>query len=386
MTLILLAFKNLKRHKVRTILTIIGIAIASATLFSILSFDAGYKKALEEELIGTGIHLFVSTEGCPLEAASLIIRGGEIPRFLQMSALEEAKKIEGVKEAGGFLIFSISSPDGSKVDLFYGITQDVLKLKPNWKMKGSWFKDENSIILGSEIARLEKRDVGDKIYIQSIDKEFVISGILERTYGQDDGFYFLPIETAQKYFKKEGKLTAIGVQLRDLMEMEKIKSRLETLPDVYVVPAEQMTKEILKLVGGTKALMYSILFIVLMVSILGLLNTILMATFERQKEFGYLRCVGAGRGDLIKLILLETATLCLAGGISGFGFGFILSSGMDQWVRQFLPYVPAGSLLRPSPNIVMVSSGIVLILGILTGLYPAWRASKVSPMEAIRNE
>jgi putative ABC transport system permease protein len=386
MTILSLAFKNLKRHRMRTILTAVGIAIASATLFSILSFDAGYKKALEEELVGTGIHLFVSTEGCPLEAASLIIRGGEIPRFLQMSVLEKAKKIEGVKEAGGFLIFSIPSPDGSKVDLFYGITEDVLKLKPNWKIKGSWFKDENSIILGSEIARLEKREVGDKIYIESIDKEFVISGILERTYSQDDGFYFLPIEAAQKFFKKEGKLTAVGVQLWDLAQIDKVKARLETLPDVYVVPAEQMSKEILKLVGGTKALMYSILFIVLMVSILGLLNTILMATFERQKEFGYLRCVGADRIDLIKLILLETATLCVAGGIIGFGFGFILSSGMDQWIRQFLPYVPAGKLLRPNLNIVLISSGIVLGLGLVAGLYPGYRASKASPMEAIRNE
>ena len=386
MTIFSLAFKNLKRHRIRTILTAIGIAIASATLFSILSFDAGYKKALEDELVGTGIHLFVSTEGCPLEAASLIIRGGEIPRFLQMSVLEEAKKIEGVKKAGGFLIFSIPSPDGSKVDLFYGITKDVLELKPNWKIKGSWFKDTNSVILGSEIATLEKRDVGDKIYVESIDKEFVISGILERTYGQDDGFYFLPIEAAQKYFKKEGKLTAVGVQLWDLMQMEAVKSKLETLPDVYVVPAEQMTREILKLVGGTKALMYSILFIVLVVSILGLLNTILMATFERQKEFGYLRCVGAGRTDIIKLILLETATLCFVGGIIGFGSGFIFSSGMDQWIRQFLPYVPAGKLLRPNLNIILMSAGIVMGLGLIAGLYPGYRASKVSPMEAIRNE
>lgn len=387
MTIFSLAFKNLKRHRTRTILTAIGVAVASATLFSILSFDAGYKKSLEEELIGTGIHLFVSTEGCPLEAASLIIRGGEIPRFLQMNVLEETKKIEGVKEAAGFLIFSIPSPDGSKVDLFFGITKDVPKLKPNWKIKGSWFKDENSVILGSEIALLEKRDVGDTIYIESIDQEFVISGILERTYGQDDGFFFLPIESAQRFFKKEGKLTAVGVQLKDLMQTEIVKARLETLgPDVYVVPAEQITQEILKLVGGTKALMYSILIIMLVVSMLGLLNTILMATFERQKEFGYLRCVGAGRVDLIKLILLETATLCLAGVIIGFGFGFILSSGMDQWIRQFLPYVPAGKLLRPNLNIVLMSAGIVLGLGLIAGLYPGYRASKVSPMEAIRNE
>lgn len=386
MTIFSLAFKNLQRHKIRTLLTAVGIAIASMTLFSILSFDAGYKKSLQEELVGTGIHLFVSTEGCPLEAASLIIHGGEIPRFLRMESLEEVRKTEGVKEAGGFLIFSVPSLDGSKVDLFYGITKDVLKLKQNWKIKGDWFKDEGSVILGSEVARVEKRDIGDKIYVDSIEKEFVVSGILERTFGQDDGFYFLPMETAQKLFKKEGKLTAIGVQLWDLMQLGKVKAKLEALPDVYVVPAEQMSQQILGLVGGTKALMYSILFIVLMVSTLGLLNTILMATFERQKEFGYLRCVGAGRIDLIKLILIETVTLCLAGGLIGFSFGFILSSGIDQWIRKFLPYVPTGKLLRPDMTIILMSAGIVLGLGLMAGLYPGYRASKASPMEAIRNE
>jgi putative ABC transport system permease protein len=132
--------------------------------------------------------------------------------------------------------------------------------------------------------------------------------------------------------------------------------------------------------------MYSILSIVLTVSVLGLLNTILMATFERQKEFGYLRCVGADRLDLIKLIIIETITLCSAGAIIGFGLGFIISSGMDEWVRRFLPYVPAGKLLRPNLNIILMSAGIVLALGLLAGLYPGYRASKASPMEAIRNE
>lgn len=386
MTIFSLGLKNLKRHKIRTILTALGVAIASMTLFVIFSFDRGYKKALEEELIGTGIHLFVSTEGCPLEAASLIIRGGEIPRFLPMKNLEAVKTIEGVKEAGGFLIFSIPSPDGTKVDLFYGITNDVLKLKPNWKIKGSWFKDENSVLLGAEIAKLERRNVGDKIYIESLDKEFTVSGILEKTFGQDDGFYFLPIETAQKYFKKEGKLTAIGVQLFDPLKMGQVKTLLETLPETYVVPAEQMSQEILKLVGGTKALMYSIFYVVLIVSTLGLLNTILMATFERQKEFGYLRCVGAGRGDIMRLVVIETLVLSVAGGIAGLFLGFLLSTGLDQWVRQFLPYVPAGKLLRPDWDVSFISMSIILAFGLLAACYPAYRASKVSPMEAIRNE
>lgn len=386
MTTVSLAIKNLKRHRIRTLLTILGVAIAAATLFSILSFDVGYRKSLHEEVSNTGIHLFVSTEGCPLEAASLIIHGGEIPKFLQMERLKEVKSIEGVRQAGGFLIFSLPTPDGSKVDLFYGISEDVPKLKPNWKIRGSWFKDENSIVLGSEVAKIEKRNIGDKVYIESLNKEFNVVGILERTYGQDDGFYYLPLVAAQKYFRKEGKLTAIGVQLFDVSQLQSVKNKLETLPDVYVVPAEDMSKRILELIGGTKALMYSVLFIALFVSGLGLLNTILMATFERQKEFGYIRCVGARPFDVMKLVILETLAICLVGIVLGMAGGLVFSVSIEQWIRRFLPYIPAGRLLRPDTLVVLITVGATLALGIIAGLYPSYRAGKISPMEAIRNE
>lgn len=386
MTITGLAVRNLGRHRVRTLLTALGVALASGTLFSILSFDTGYKKSLQEEVAGTGIHLFVSTEGCPLEAASLIIHGGEIPKFLRMERLQQIKNTEGVKEAAGFLIFSLPTPDGSKVDLFYGITDDVPKLKPNWKVRGSWFKDEDSIILGSEVARIEKRDVGDKVFIETLDKEFKVAGVLERTFGQDDGFYYLPMKVAQRRFKKEGKLTAVGVQLFDLSQLTAVKSKLESLPEVYVVPAEDMSNRILELVGGTKALMYAVLVIALIVSTLGLLNTILMAAFERQREFGYLRCVGADRLDLVRLIVTETLVLCVAGAAAGVLIGFVLSSGVESWIRGFLPYVPSGKLLRPDAAITAATMAVVVALGALAGAYPAIRASKASPMEAMRND
>lgn len=386
MTLLSLAQKNLKRHKTRTLLTVLGVGVAAATLFTILSFDAGYEKALHEEVAGSGIHMFVSTEGCPLEAASLILHGGEIPKFLQMEMLQQVKSTEGVKEAAGFLIFSLTSPSGDKVDLFYGITDEALKLKPKWKVNGSWFKDENSILLGSEVARVEKRSIGDKVYIESLDKEFTVVGILDRTHGQDDGFYFLPMATAQKLFKKENKLTAVGVQLTDLMQMQRVKDQLETLPDVYVVTAEHMSSEIMQLIGGTKALMFSVLIMALIVSGVSILNTVLMATMERQKEFGYMRCVGAGKSDLFKLVMLETAGVCIAGWLVGVAAGFLLSSGAEQWIRQFLAYVPAGRLLRPNMMVLSLSMAVTLGLGLLAGLYPAWRVTRIQPMEAIRNE
>lgn len=386
MTLTTFAAKNLFRHKSRTGLTILGVAIATATLFVVLSFDKGYQAALDEELAGSGIHLFVSTEGCPLEAASLILHGGEIPKFLAMDRLQEVKAMEGVKEAAGFLIFSLPSPSGDKIDLFYGITDDALKLKPAWKVQGTWFRDSNSIILGSEVARVEKRKPGDKVYMESLDKEFEVVGVLEKTNGQDDGFYFLPLPTAQRLFRKENKLTAVGVQLKDFFHLEAVKGRLETLPDVYVVTSEQINGEIMRFVGGTKALMYAMLAIAFLVGALGILNTILMSSMERKKEFGYLRCVGAGKGGLFKLMLLETLFVSLIGWTLGVASGYSFSSGIESWMKQFLAYVPSGSLVRPDVEVFGLSVMVTLSIGLLAGLYPAFRVSRISPMEAVRNE
>jgi len=386
MTLIGLAAKNLARHKARTVLTVVGVGIAAACLVSILAFDRGYRQALQEELGRSGVHLFVSTEGCPLEAASLILHGGEIPKFLNMERLTQVKAVQGVKEAGGFLIFSVLTPDGSRVDLFYGVTDEVRTLKPNWKVQGSWFKDEHSIILGAEAARVEKRSVGDKLYLASLDREFEVVGILNRTGSQDDSFFFLPLVTAQTLFRKPGKLTAIGVQVSDLSRLQQVKDRLETLPDVYVVTSEQMGQEIMGFVGGTKALMTAVLLVALIVSAVGVLNTVLMAAVERQAEFGYLRCVGAGRADVARLVLLETLTVCTTGGLIGLLIGVAFASRTEQWMRPLLVYAPGGPLLRPDAGVLGIALVAMVGLGLLAGLYPAWRASRVSPMEAVRNE
>ena len=155
---------------------------------------------------------------------------------------------------------------------------------------------------------------------------------------------------------------------------------------MYVVPAEDMTKQILDLIGGTKALMYSVLLVALVVSGLGLLNTILMATYERKKEFGYVRCVGAAPFHIIKLVLIETFLICAVGVTSGILAGWLFSTGVEGWIRQFLPYVPSGKLLRPDITSLFITFGVTFGLGILAGIYPSYRASQVSPMEAIRNE
>ena len=386
MNLATLSLRNLERRKVRTALTMLGVAIAAASLFAMLSFSRGFEQAMVQEMSDSGIHLFVSTEGCPMEAASLALHGGEIPKFLSAESLPLIKNTEGVKEAAGLLIFSQAASDGKGTDLFYGIGEAMRKLKPHWKLRGSWFTGPNSIILGAEAAKVEKREVGDKIYFQNIDHEFVVSGIIERTGSEDDGFFYLPLETAQKIFHKEGKLTGVAVSLSNVEKIADVKDRLETIPEIYVVTSQQMMDQIDKLVSSSKTLMFAVLAIALVISLLGVLNTILMTVFEMTREFGYLRCVGASRSAIVKLVLMETGLLCLGGSVLGVVCGAVLSSGIDSLIRQVLPYAPAGQMVAPHASIMAMTVALAVAAGLLAGVVPALRASFISPKQAVRYE
>ena len=385
MNLFTLSLKDLRRRRTRSALTIAGVALAAATLFSLLSFNRGYRQALQKEMSDSGIHMFVSTEGCPMEAASLSLHGGEIPKFLPEERVPAIRAAPNVRAATSILIFSVPG-QGKRVDLFYGADAEFPKLKPHWKLTGSWFTNEQSIVLGAEAARVEKRTVGDKVFFPELEAEFTVSGVLERTGSEDDGWFYIPLKTAQRLFKKEGKLTGVGVNVANVEKLQETKEALELIPDAYVVTAQQMMEQILKLIGSSKTLMFAVLGIALAIAVLGVLNTVLMSVMEKLREFGYMRCVGASPGDIFKIVLSETVTLCLLGGVLGVIVGALGSSVADQLIRQVLPYAPAGKMVVFDPAMLVLTLTVTVGIGALAGLYPSWKASHASPMEAIRNE
>lgn len=384
MNLFSLSLKSLRRRKLRTALTLAGVAIAAATLFSLISFNRGFERSLKEEMNQSGIHMLVSTEGCPMEAASLALHGGEIPKFLDEKYLPQIKSVGGVDVAAGMLIFSLIEDTG-KALYFYGVTDDFVKLKPHWKLQGEWFTGPDSIILGVEAANVEKRKPGDKIFFPNLNREFTVSGVLERTGSEDDGFFFLPLETAQEVFKKEGKLTGIAVSLKDVGQYVDVKSQIENFPDIYVVSRDQMMEQIMTLTGSSKTLMAAVMAIAIIVSLLGVINTVLMSVFEMQREFGYMRCVGASRRHIFQLVFYETLVICGLGGIVGVALGLAFASATDHWLHEILPYAPAGRYITLDPAIVGLVIGLSVIAGVVSGIIPGWKASQSSPMEAVRH-
>jgi putative ABC transport system permease protein len=300
---------------------------------------------------------------------------------------------EEVDETTPMLMAAIFDPNKGEsggINAYLGIdpaTYPGMKAYLRFK-QGGWFTDPDAFeaVVGYEAAELETREVGDLMLIPEKNIELKVVGVLARTGTQDDGTIFVPLRTVQKIFGQEGKLTAIGVKVKKEANINLVEQKLYDLPDVQVVSLAQVKETIMSLISTAKMMVFSIALIAILIAMLGVVNTILMSVFERFQEIGILKSIGAMPWDVFKLIWVETIILCLLGGGLGIVFSIILSKITEALIRGLLPYTPTGGLVVISAGLGALTMALVVGIGIVSGLYPAWRAARVRPLESIRSE
>jgi putative ABC transport system permease protein len=390
MNFLTLAAKNLLRRRGRTILTVLGVAIAIAVLFSLLSLNSGYEKELNKEVNSLGVHILAVPKGCPYEAASLVIHGGVIPKYLTASDLKNVSSIDGVELATPMLMHQFIKRDNKtgkdEPHIIFGIKiDDVRELKPWWKVQGRYFADNETdvMVVGRGLADKENLTVGSTIASGPF-KGFAIIGILERTGDQDDQFHFVPLSEVQRVFNKEGKVTTIAVKVKDVSKISKVSEEMEKIPDIQVVTMTQIMGTIMNLAGSARSLLLTVIAIALIISAFGIINTLLMSVNERTREFGMMKAIGASGRDIGKMVLAETIFVTLVGGIIGTVAAVVGASLIESFVKGMLPYSPRGSFISLSPELIVFALAFSVALGLICGLYPAFKSSRLTPMEAIR--
>jgi putative ABC transport system permease protein len=397
-----LAWRNLTQRQVRTGLTILSIAVAVAVLYTLLSFNKGYAASLKQQLQQMGVHILVVPPGCPFEAASLLLKGGKPPSYLKEAVVKQIEAIPGVQIMAPGFMSAIMHDD--RTDIYYGLDQRTIRLKNWWTLKpgGEWFTDtqDDGIVLGSDAAVTElvinqQTDPfapGQEIWVPELNRPLTILGILEPTGTQDDGFFYVPMHLAQQIFKQPGKVTTVALRLEDPATAGAISERLQAIEGVEVITMSELLGTQQRMMESAKMLISAIVFIAIAISAVGVLNTVLMSVFERTREIGVMRATGASKLHIFSLIWMETLLMTGMGGVVGLLVAIGGAGLMEKVVVAALTHVKFltvnthSQLATFDPRIVVTTLLFVLGIGLVAGIYPAFRASRQEPIEALRTE
>jgi putative ABC transport system permease protein len=409
---LILSWKNLRRRPVRSGLTVAGVALAVTVAVSLGGFMLGYSGAIDRSINMLGFQVMIMAKGCPYEAATMMLKGGTGLLYLPADTYDKVRQDPEIETITPVFV-GVAQKQGSSIrDDDAGVSNfsvisgiDVASyrvMKPWIALKkgpgfdnGRWFSASarDEVVLGFEAAEYEQRKVGDTFYASiapagrpdAVMREFKVVGVLDRTGTQDDGTVFMPIGAAREYFGRRDQLTILGIKLKQFngFKMREFETRWLKLPEVQVVGLQQVKTTLVNLVGTAQTMIAAVAAIAIIVALIGVINTILMSVYERTSEIGIMKALGARRGAIFQLIWLETVMICLAGGVAGSLAAIVGAGVVERAIKAIADLGVSGSVVQITPAVVGYAIAGAVVLGFFSGLYPAWRASAMRPVEAI---
>ncbi len=359
------------RRPFRTALTVLGIAVASALELSVFSSTSTYRANLVRELDGTGMHMMLVPIGCPYDAAAQVIKGKGLDATIPAEVVNQARRDPATAVASPIFAGSIPRPNLGRTDLWVGVDETAPLLRAWWRLSdGSYPTRNGDILLGAEAAETEMRRIGDALHSPELGRTFRVCGILQRSGTTDDSQFFIRLAEAQKIFHQPGRLTAVGVRLRDPALVRGAVQRMQTFPGAQVVTLAELTGTFLNMVESAQSLLSGVSLVTLVVTILTIYNTMAAAVLERRYEHGILRSLGVSKMQLAGQVFSEAALLGAAGGLVG-----VIAVGIGQLpaARLFTAWFPlASSRSQPIDPLVAISVVfLAMFLSSLAGIVPA---------------
>ena len=390
------AIRALVTNKTRSVLTTLGIIIGVMAVILLVSFGSGLEKMITQQFedLGTNL-LFVmpgkfqfrdSREGGPPGVAS--------NKLTQKDAERVARKAPSVESTLPITTTSatVTYRREETSTFIVGSTQEYETFRKSPVESGSWFekKDVDSgkrvAVAGSTVVEnlFGSRDpIGEKVSISG--KKYEIVGVLESkgaTFGNDqDDQLIIPITSLKQHFNID-KLSYFYVQVHEGADLDKstreikevLGTRLEE-DEFSVLNSQELLSTFQSILGTITAALGGIAAISLLVGGIGIMNIMLVSVTERTREIGLRKAVGATPKTILFQFLIEAVILSLLGGIIGTLLGVLIGFVANN-------FLPVNTPLWA----VLVAFGVSAAVGIIFGVYPARRAAKLSPIEALRYE
>ena len=396
-----MSFVALKSNILRTLLTMLGIVIGISSVIIIISIGQGASKSITDQVSSFGGNLVEvspvssknQSQGLPV--SSLTLSDAE--------AIGNKKLISNIDKSSGFISqgFSVSANGQSKSYSVVGGSPSIFSILNLSIDKGEIFTSDDEAVLAKvavigptvaeEIFGAGTNPIGKQIQIGT--KNFRVIGVT-KTKGSGgfvnyDKMVIIPLRTGMKLLFGDSKIQSIYVAIADtkftdntmndignlLLSQHKIDNPANA--DFSVNSSKDALGTLNTITNLLTLMLAGIAGISLVVGGIGIMNIMLVTVTERTKEIGLLKAIGAKRADILKQFLIEAVLLTVAGGIIGVIFGTALSFWASKLIN--IPFVL-------QPYSILLAVGVSSIVGIIFGLYPASRASKLNPIDALRFE
>jgi putative ABC transport system permease protein len=402
-----IALTTLRANKLRSALTILGVSVGVITIIFMVSIIQGLNRAFAQQIESLGSNTIFVSKFDP--SFGRMPRAEELHRKdLTMEDAEalrrEAPSLAGVSPILRLIAVTMRYADKqTDTPVLLGVTPYYEFVHSQYVGRGRWISDgdmtarSNICILGVDVARALFP------FEEPLDKEVKINGNTYRVvgimeplgnfFGQSrDNSVFIPITTYEKYYpdipapesvffvivrpRSRAYVKAAMDEMRDILRRRR---RVPPgAPDNFGISSQDSLLDIYnQLTGATALVLTAVSFVALMIGGIGVMNIMLVSVTERTKEIGIRKAVGATRGNILSQFLIEAVFLTAIGGILGLIVGEIFSILMN--IYSPLPaFVPLWA--------IAVGIGISAAVGIIFGLWPAWKAARLDPIEALRYE
>jgi putative ABC transport system permease protein len=376
--------RNLTRRPVRTVLTVLGLAVAVGSMVALLGISHNVSRAVAESFERRGVDLVVIAGGVTDQLSSDLDQG----------LTDKIRRIPGVTGVDTAMLELIEVPRGqSSISVMIlgwppeNFGYEDLKLQSGRRLVAG---DKGKAMLGTTMAQNLGKGVGDTVALQG--EPFEVVGVFQSFSVFENGSVVVLLEEIQRMSARPGRVTGFSIKVDKSgadpdAAVEAVRQQVLALTDSQGKPVRlsvQPTREYVDSASHirlTRAMVWMVSVIAIVIGVISMLNTMVMSVLERTQEIGILRAVGWPRGRVVRMVLGEALVLGVFAAVVGAAGAAAATHALAQFPRVN-GFIEGGI----APVVVAQGVGIAALIGLLGGAYPAVRAARLLPTEAIRHD
>ncbi len=386
----ILAVNSIRHRKLRSWLTVIGIIIGVAAIISLITVSRSLESTIKDQFEQFGANRIMIAakgfQGPGTMSAGLTSDDVKIIEDIGgfdyvLAGLFRNGEVKYKGETGFTLIAALPAEHYHQFYLDSGI-----EVKDGRAIKA---QEKYVAVVGSRAAKemfSKELRVGNKIIVHNV--EFKIVGILDEIgNAQDDNQVTIPLESAREIFEEAKRVDTIIAQVKTTSEIPELQKKIEKElerkrgdTNFQVLTASQILEQIGQVLGVMQVVLVGIAAISLLVGAIGIMNSMYTSVLERTKEIGIMKAIGARNAHILQIFLMESGLIGLVGGV----FGTALGTGMALAIGPIAKSAGFTLNITIEPSVVLFGLLFAFILGVLSGILPAYQASKLKPVDALK--